>query len=123
MEKGESPSLIFSKEVIRFKSENQVPIVASPREPRIPHDPSKASGDRLQNPSATASGDRSREVLLSEVPKPEKLRAGVPAPGERSKKVPERLQPFTDGLHGEPPDLNDVVVEHPVVEPKEREST
>ena len=37
------------------------------KEPRMPEDLSKASGDRLQIPGASASGDWSREVLQSDV--------------------------------------------------------
>ena len=48
-----------------------MPIVAGPEELRKPDDPSKASGDRLQIPGASTSGDWSREVLQYDVPSQE----------------------------------------------------
>ena len=48
-----------------------MPIVAGPEKFRIPDDPSKASGDRLQIPGASTSGDLSREVLQYDVPSQE----------------------------------------------------
>ena len=50
--KGESPSSTQAGAVTRCMSENQVPIVAVSEELRLPDDPSKASGDRLQIPGA-----------------------------------------------------------------------
>ena len=44
----------------------------------------------------------------------------VQALGNRSHKVPKWLQPFKEGLSGEPPDTHNVVVEKSVVEPKEK---
>ena len=79
---------------------------------RFTDDPSKASGDRWQIPGASTLKDWSRMVPQSDVPSQEnpgqasgdRLQfSGVQAPGERSHKVPEWLQPFKEGLSGEPP--------------------
>ena len=70
--KRESPSLIRGGKLIRCKSENHVPIVAVSKGLRIPDDPSKALGDRLQIPGVRSSGDQSRQVLQSDVPCQEK---------------------------------------------------
>ena len=77
--------------VIRCQSENHVPIMTVSQEFRISVS-AKASGDRLHFPD-------------------------VQAPGQ---KVPERHQTFEEGLSGEPTDSHNVVVEQPVVEPKEK---
>ena len=69
--------MIKAGKVIRCESENHVPIVTVSKDPRTPDDPSKASGNRLQIP-------------------------GVRAPGDRSHKFPEWLQPFKEGLSAEP---------------------
>ena len=45
---------------------------------------------------------------------------GVQAPGDGSHEVPEWLQFFKAGFSGENPDSHHVVVEQPVVEPKEK---
>ena len=97
--KEESPSLIKDEHVRRCKSENRVPIVAVSEESRKPDDPSMAVCDRLHFP-------------------------GVQAPGNRSHKVPEWLQPFNKGLSGEPTQCRDGTTylelsqkrKHPMVE-------
>ena len=68
MEEGRVLFLIEDGQVTRCKSENHVPIVAVSKEPRVPNDPSQASGDRLQIPNASESGDGSHQVLQSDVP-------------------------------------------------------
>ena len=45
--KEESPSLNKHGQILRCKPENHVPILAVSKEPRVPDDPSKASGDRF----------------------------------------------------------------------------
>ena len=44
------------------------------------------------------------------------------SPAVRSHKVPEWLQPFKEGLSGEPPDSDNVLVGQTVVESKEKTS-
>ena len=108
----ESASFIENGKVIRCKSENRAPTVAVSKELRILDDPSKASGDRLQTPGARSPGDQSREVHQSDAPSQENPGQapgdrlhfpGVEGSGDQSHKVPERLQPFKEGLSGEPP--------------------
>ena len=97
-------------------------------ESRVPDDPSKASGERLQIPGARPSGGRSRKVLQSGVPSQEnsgqpsgdRLRfPAVQAAGHWSCKVPDWIQFYKEGHSDEPPDSHNVVVEQPAVEPTE----
>ena len=56
--KGEPPSLRKDGNITVCKSGNNVPMVAGPKEPRIPDNPSKG----VQNPGARSPGDRSHKV-------------------------------------------------------------
>ena len=69
-------------------------------------------------PLAHKMAKRSRQSL-DEVPKFEGASSKlVQALGDERHKVPEPLQLFKEGLSGEPPELHDVVVDQPAVEPK-----
>ena len=87
--KRESPSLIRDGEVIRCKSENHVPSAPISNAPRLPDVFSQASGDRLEIPGASASGDRSRKVRQSDVPSQEN--PGQASGDDQSHKIPEWL--------------------------------
>ena len=124
----ESPSLNEDGKVIWYKSENHVPIGAVPTKgPRTPDNP---SCDRLQIPGASTPGDQPRKVLQPDVPHQQNPGQasgdrlhfpGVEAPpGDRSHKVPDWRQPVKEGLSGEPSDSHNVVMEQPVVEPREK---
>ena len=100
---------------MRCKSENRVLIVAGSKELRITDVSAKASGDRLQIPSARAPGDGSREVPQSDGPSQENPSQ---ASGDRLHFLEGQargdlsvaqgfkwLQPFEEGLSGERPRL------------------
>ena len=94
-EKGRVSIIAERWTMIRCKSENHVPIVAVSEEPRVLHDPSPASCDRLLFP-------------------------GVQVSGVWSHKVPARPQLVEEGLSGEFPDSHSVVVDQPVAETVEK---
>ena len=71
----------------------------------------------MQISGAQASGDRPRNVPPSSVRIQENPGQAL---GDRSHKVPDWLKLFDEGLSDQPPDLHHVVVEQPVVEPKEK---
>ena len=124
IELGESPSLIKDGKVIMCKTENHVPVVEVPKEIRIP--------DVLGRPDTSPRCqiiNRSREVLQSDVPSQENPGQAsgdrlhfrfVQALGDRPDNAPERVQLSREGLSGNPPDSHNVVVEQPVVGPKEK---
>ena len=97
-------------------------------ERRIPDDPSMASGDRLQ--MVPDHQETCREKFFNPMSQVRKTQArhrgdrlrfpGVQAPGHQSHKVPERLQPFKEGLSGEPPDSHSVFLEQLAGEPKQK---
>ena len=108
MEKGTDPSSAKDRNIVRCRSEKHVRIVAVSEEPRVPNDPLKASGDRLQSSSFPMSQARRTQGLHFR---------GVQAPGDRSYEVPVRLEPFKENLSAEPTESHSVVVEQLAVGP------